>query len=257
MYNYLIVEKLQEVCTITLNRPIELNALNMEIREELKYCLHDISKDDSIGAVILCGAGKSFCAGGDIGNMGEIKPNEGRKRMKSTHKLLRQMVDMEKPVICAVQGYAVGAGLGLALASDYIIAAEDAKFRASFTKVGLVPDWGTFYSLPRMIGMARAKEMILMAPTVDSQEAIKMGLINRVVPNEKLLEEAVKVAKELASGPRIAIALCKSILSKSFEMSLEEILDYESLAQDLCMRTPDHHEGIRAFREKRKPNFNL
>jgi len=256
MYKDLIVERIDEVVIIRLNRPGELNALSIEMREELKLAFADVGSDNSVGAVVLCGAGKSFCAGGNINSMGGAKPNDGRKRLKIAHDVLRQIITLNKPVVCAVQGHAVGGGLGLALACDIIVAGEDAKFCASFTKIGLVPDWGTFYTLPRLVGMAKAMEMILLAPTIDAHSALNQGLITRVVSNDILMEEAVRIATELANGPRIALGLCKT-MRRSFEMSFEQALEYEALAQDLCMQTSDHLEGIRAFKERRKPAFNL
>jgi 2-(1,2-epoxy-1,2-dihydrophenyl)acetyl-CoA isomerase len=256
MFEFLTSEKKDGVAVITLNRPNQLNALNMPIREELKAAFEDVNKDDEIGAVVLRGAGRSFCAGGDISTLGESEPNTGRKRLRNIHPLLRGIMDLDKPVICAVQGHAVGGGLGLALAGDLVIAAEDAKFCCSFVKIGLVPDWATFYMLPRLVGLAKAREMALMATVVDAKTALDWGLVSRVVPNDQLLDEAMKTAKRLAAGPRTAIALCKQIMAKSLDMNLEEVLGYEAFAQDLCMQTKDHREGIQAFKEKRKPVYN-
>jgi len=255
VYETILVEKGESIATVVLNRPEKYNAIDMKMREELYFAFRYLEKDSEVRSIILGGVGEAFCSGGDIQTMGEFKANAGRTRLKNIHPLLKLIYTMDKPVIAAVQGHAVGAGMNLALACDFVIGTEDLKMCQSFTKIGLVPDWGGFYILPRRLGLAKAKELIMLAPVITAEEARELGLINKIVKKENLFEEAKDLAQKLASGPRIALALCKTGINKSLESNLDECLDYEALAQDICMQSVDFQEGITAFREKRKPDF--
>lgn len=256
MFKTIEVDKRENYVLITLNRPEKLNALDLVMREELFETMQQAAKDDDIRAIVLTGKGRAFCAGGDLNTMGKFQPNQGRERMKNVHRLVKIIVGMDKPIIAAVNGHCSGAGMSLALACDLIVAAENAKFSQSFIKVGLIPDCGSLFFLPRLVGMARAKELMLLAPTIDANTALQMGIINKVVPSEQLLEETSNIAIKLASSPRIAVGICKSLLNKSLDTDLEKLLDYEAFAQDLCMMTEDFEEGIVAFKERRQPVFN-
>lgn len=255
MYETILVEKDDSIATIVLNRPEKYNAIDMKMREELYFAFRYLEKDVEVNCIILGGAGEAFCSGGDIHIMGEFKANAGRTRLKNIHPLLRLIYTMDKPVVAAVQGHAVGAGMNLALACDFLIAAENLNMCQSFTKIGLVPDWGGFYILPRRVGVAKAKELMMLAPSITAEEALELGLINKIVKKEDLLEEAKDLARRLASGPRVALALCKTGINRSLQSTLDECLEYEALAQDICMQSVDFQEGITAFREKRKPDF--
>jgi 2-(1,2-epoxy-1,2-dihydrophenyl)acetyl-CoA isomerase len=255
MSEKVLVEKADGVAVVTLHKPEGLNSLDLQMREDLKDALLEIGKDPEIGAVILAGSGRAFCAGGDIGTMGDFLPNDGRKRLKNIHMVVKAIVEMDKPVIAAVQGYATGAGMNLALACDLIVAADDARFCQSFTKIGLVPDCGGMYFLPRKVGMARAKELVLLAPTIDAQTALAMGIVNKVVPFDQLMTEVKAIAAKFAHGPKIAFGLAKAALNTSFETDLYAALDTEAYAQDLLMQSQDFKEGVAAFKEKRKPIF--
>lgn len=255
MYTTILVEKNQGIATVSLNRPEKYNAIDLKMREELYLAFRDLDKDKEIRVIILCGIGKSFCSGGDIQTMGDFKANDGRNRLRNVQPLLRLIYTMDKPVIAAVQGHAAGAGMNLALACDFIIGSDDIKMCQSFTKIGLVPDWGGFYILPRRVGLAKAKELIMLAPTITAEEALKLGLVNKIVERDKLLEEAKDLGQRLAAKPRVALALCKNAINKSMDGSLDDCFEYEAMAQDICMQSEDFQEGITAFREKRKPVF--
>ena len=254
-FTEILVETKEGVCTITLNRPKMLNALSMVMREELFTALSESADDPAVKVIVLTGAGASFCSGGDISSMGQFKPNQGRKRLQSVQRITRAIWTMEKPVIAAVNGYCTGAGMNIALACDLVVAGQSAKFCQSFTKIGLVPDLGGFYLLPRRVGIQRAKELVLLAPMIDVNTAYEYGIVNKIVPEESLLEETYKWADKLAQGPGLAYALAKTVMNRNLDSDFEHALSDEAFAQDMCMMTEDFQEGVAAFREKRKPQF--
>lgn len=256
MSEILIYEKKGRVACITLNRPDKLNALDLEIRQQLKEVFQEIELDDGIGCIFILGAGSSFCAGGDVKTMGGYQPGGGRKRLINMHKMIKTLSLSDKPSIAAVHGFAAGAGLSLALACDMRLASDNAKFIASFLNVGLAPDSGSFYFLPRIVGMAKAKEIVLRTQPIKAQEALSIGLVNHVYPDDCFFDKSFALAEDIASRPRLAVALSKTIINRSFEMSLDEALDFEAMAQDICFQSEEHIEGINAFKEKRKPLFN-
>jgi 2-(1,2-epoxy-1,2-dihydrophenyl)acetyl-CoA isomerase len=247
MPDSIIMTEQDNLMIISLNRPEKLNAIDMLMREELKASLKDAEKNERIRAIVLCGAGSSFSVGGDINSMKQGMPNAGRLRMKITHEVIRQFSLMDKPIVCAVQGYAVGAGFGLALCADVLIAAEGAKFKASAINIGLVPDWGLAYSLPKAIGLPRAKEIILSGRTIEAQEAKAIGFIHKVVPVEQLLAAAIDTAEGLAAKSGLALGLSKSLVNASMECSLEELLEKEGMAQDICMQSSAYANAIEKF----------
>ena len=255
MFETLLLDKSEGVATITLNRPEALNAIDLVMREELYTLFVDLAKDNEVGAILLTGAGKAFSSGGDVGTFGTAVPNAGRKRLQNLYRIIRVMMEMEKPIIAAVNGGCAGASLGLALACDLIVCSEKAKFALAFAKVGLVTDFGLSYMLPRLVGLHRAKEMVLLAKTFTAAEAREAGLVSAVLPPEALMPKAREMAVGLATGPRIALGLSKNILNRSFESTFESCLANEAWAQDLCMLTADYQEGVTAFREKRPPVF--
>ncbi|MEW6110875.1 MAG: enoyl-CoA hydratase [Thermodesulfobacteriota bacterium] len=255
-YKNLLVEKSDKVAKIILNRPKSRNAVNMEMRAELKEVLGYISEDPEIRALILTGAGKAFCAGGDIKTMKVPMPDlAGRKRLKDFHVWLRTLINLEIPVIAAVNGVAAGVGCSLAMACDLIIASEESRFAVSFAKIGLIPDGGSIFFLPRLVGLPRAKELMFTGREIKASEALEWGLLNEVVPAGQLLSRAEELAEELARGAGKAIALTKRLLNLSMSSDLETILEFEALGQDICFGTKDFEEGSKAFLEKRKPTF--
>lgn len=257
-FTTLTLEKKKKVAVITLNRPEVLNALNFEMATDLAGAVAEVRDDDGIRAVILTGTGRSFCSGGDITGMLNHLSNGAsgrRENLRVIHRWLTDLINLEKPVIAAVNGYAYGAGLSIALTSDIIVAAESASFALSFAKVGLTPDFAGAYLLPRIIGLNRAKLFTLTADSFDAPTALAMGLVSQVVPDDKLEATAWQLAGRLAEGPTKALGMTKRMLNQSFDMGLNEFLELEASYHALTGGTEDFAEGVRAFSEKRKPRF--
>ncbi len=254
-FKYILFQEKDHIAKITLNIPEKRNALNLEIRSELLDAFRRVGDEDSIKVLVITGAGKAFCAGGDLGSMEGVTPVGGRVRLKKGQRLIKAMVELEKPISGAINGNAAGAGVSIALACDILIASEEAKFVIPFTKIGLVPDWGQFYFLPLRVGIARAKELMFMAEMIDAREAERLGLVNRIVPAEKLEEEVLAFATRLARGPSQSYAMIKSALNR-WPASLESFLELESTMQAVAFSSHDFDEGRKAFLEKRKPVFN-
>lgn len=255
-YQYLNYVVDAGVCTITLNRPEVYNALNDGITFELQDAFKQASRDAQVRVVVLTGEGKAFCSGQDL----KASQEAGKRSfIDSLHKrynpIIRAINEMPKPVIARVNGVAAGAGCSLALACDLIIAAEDAQFIEVFINIGLVPDSGSSYFLPRTVGMPRAFELATMGTRLKAAEAAAMGLINKAVPADELDGEVGKYTAYYATAPTRAIALIKKMLRKGMTSSLEEVLDYESYCQEIAGNSSDYKEGVTAFLEKRKPVF--
>lgn len=246
------------VGTITLNRPDALNATNDQLYRELASLIGEIAADDTVGAVVITGAGRGFCAGADVKSMpADASPLVRRKRHRwILRDVLQPLVALEKPVIAAVNGPAVGAGFNLALACDILYASEAAVFSQIFTRLALVPDLGGLYLLTRVVGLNKAKELCFTARKIGAVEAREFGIVNRVLPADQLLPEAQKLAAEIAQGPATSLAMIKTLLNKSSTATLDQMLEYESFAQTVAYITPEHQEGVAAFREKRAPRFH-
>lgn len=244
------------VATVTLNRPQALNALNEALGRELLAVLGWARTDTAVKVLVLTGAGRAFSAGGDLRELQAVDgPARGRDFVAALGRVILAMTALEKPIIAAVNGVAAGAGFNLALAADLILAADTARFTQAFVKVGLLPDAGGCYFLPRAVGMAKAKELIFTGETIDAAEAERIGLLNRVVPAADLMAEAMKLARRIAAGPGYAIGLAKTVLHRAAGASLGDAIDMEATAQGLLMSTADHREGVAAFIEKREPRF--
>lgn len=243
------------VATITMNRPERKNALTFELRAALRETLEQVGQDDGVRAVVLTGAGTAFCAGADVEAMSAGGLADSRSRMLHSHALVRTLYRLEKPVIAAVRGHAVGFGWSLALASDLVLASETARFSQIFKRVGLAPDGGAVYFLTRCLGQAKAKELVYSARMVHADEALALGLVNRVVKDAQLLDEAHRWAHELAASPTFALVLAKRMFEASSAPGLDQFLEMELLIQPQLKQTHDHAEGTRAFREKREPVF--
>lgn len=252
-----IMEKQGAVAQIRLNEPETLNALSFSLVNELMQILEDLRTDEEVRAIILSGNGKVFCAGGNIKEFPEGVENStvGRAYMANSVALASSLAQIEKPVIAAVQGYAVGAGFSLALASDFVIASQEAEFSMGFNKIGLVPDLGALYHLPRRVGMARAKEIVYFASSIGAEEAKSYGIVLEITNKDNLDSQAMKLAVTLAGKATQAVGLAKYILNKSFESSLEQVLQEERFAQSIAFTTNDHREGKKAFQGKRKAEF--
>lgn len=245
------------VATITLNRPKKLNAFNDQMISETTAVFKQASRDKEIRCVVLTGNGRAFSSGQDLSegtDLGE-QYSIGDHLRHGYHKLLKQMVQLEKPIIGAINGIAAGAGCGLALATDIRIAADSSRFMLAFSKIGLVPDSGTNWLLPRIVGQARAYEMAITADQIPAQQALDWGLVNRVVPADQLMENAAAWAASLAKGPTLAFGLTKRAMNKAWETDLFGALEYEAHLQEIAGRSHDYAEGVAAFLEKRPAEF--
>lgn len=248
------------VCTIALNRPDTYNAVDDALSKEFADALKTAERDASVRVIVITGNGKAFCSGQDLAELKErYVPGYVPELSKDLHKrynpIIRRIAGMPKPVIAAVNGVAAGAGCSLALACDLRIASEHASFVEAFVHVGLIPDSGSTWFLPRLVGAARAFELCCTGRKVGAEEALAIGLVNQVVPAGELEAAAQKMAAQLAALPPRAIALTKRLLGASFERSLDEQLDAEAYDQETAGLTADHMEGVMAFLEKRKPEF--
>jgi 2-(1,2-epoxy-1,2-dihydrophenyl)acetyl-CoA isomerase len=244
------------VSTITLNRPEALNSLTVPMKLALLAAFETVAARDATRAVILTGAGRAFCAGQDLRE--RLEPDAaplGEEVRERYNPIVRAMTGLDKPIVAAVNGVAAGAGASLAMAADIRIAAETATFALAFGRVGLVPDSGATWLLPRLIGLTRAMDMALLNEPVTAPDAVRLGLISRVVPAEQLLGAARELAERLAAGAPRAIALTKRALSAAWDGDLDAALEREAELQDEAGRTNDHAEGMAAFLEKRPPRF--
>lgn len=250
------LQKQDGIATITLNRPEVLNAINSDLARDLLEALKDVAADSGVRAIILTGAGRAFSSGGDLKEIAQwTDPSTVRRSLVAGGQIPIAIANLQKPVIAAINGPAVGAGLNIALAADLVIAADTAMFSEIFVRVGLVLDFGGSYCLPRRVGLARAKELAFTGRMVDATEAERIGLINQVVPADQLQETAWRLARELAEGPTVAIGLAKKLLNESLENDLPAMIDREGYAQAIAFQTADHKEGVSAFVEKRLPQF--
>lgn len=246
------------VMVITLNRPEKKNAFNDEMIDLWVDALEEAQQNEDVHVVVLTGAGDAFCSGGDVGNMktGKPTPLDNKNRLwKNIHRVPKTLRSMDKPVIAAINGVAVGAGLDMALMADMRTMADTARVSEGYVKVGLVPGDGGAYYLPRLVGEAKAYELLWTGRFIDSEEALRLGLVNQVYPQEVFMEETLKLAKIISNGPQIAIRMMKRAVRQSLNMDLEQSLDLISSHMAIVKETEDHKEGVAAFLEKRKPNF--
>jgi 2-(1,2-epoxy-1,2-dihydrophenyl)acetyl-CoA isomerase len=256
-YTTLFHERRGAVTTVTLNRPEARNALDIAMRRELAAVLDEVEADEAARVLVLTGAGGHFCSGGDVKTMREKRYTaaEGRGRVELLNVLVRRLVDFPKPTIAMVDGYAVGAGSNLALCCDLIVASDRAKFGELFWKIGLVPDGGGTWLLPRVIGLARAKELIFTADVIDAAEAERIGLVNRVVPAAALESTTRALAEKIAAGPPAVLKMAKHMVNRAATSDLASALDLEAFSQGMAISSEDHQEGLAAFFEKRAPRF--
>ncbi len=247
------------VAVLTLNRPDTLNSFNTEMHSEVREALKSAANDKLIRCVVLTGAGRGFCAGQDLGDrnvaVGEDTPDLGESVGKNYNPLIRNLMGMEKPVICAVNGVAAGAGANIALACDIVLAAESASFIEVFCNIGLIPDSGGTWNLPRAVGLPRAKGLALLGEKLPARKAEEWGLIWKCVDDDNLMEETLAMARKLATQPTRGLALIKRALNESTANSYHEQLEREKEYMREAGRTEDYREGVAAFMEKRKPEF--
>ncbi len=259
----ILLEVADHVATVTLNRADRLNALGAAMREQLLDALHRVEADPAVRVVMITGAGRAFCSGGDVKEMSERRREEGAgaqaRRQRGLlpigdHVLVRLQA-MSKPVIAAVNGVAAGAGMNLALGCDLRIASDQAAFGEVFVRRGLHPDWGGTWLLPRVVGVAKAMELILFGDMIPAEEALRLGIVNRLAPHHQFAETARDWARRLAEGPPVVLGLAKRGVYRNLLADLPSALEYEMFAQQVAWSTEDAGEGIRAFVEKRPPRF--
>lgn len=260
-YRHFVYENHDGIATVRLNDPDRLNALTFESYGELEKSMLEFAHDDSVKVVVLTGAGKAFCSGGSvndiIGKLIQMKGDELYNFTRMTCNVVKNMRNLKKPIVAAVNGIATGAGAMLMLASDLRIFSDKARAAFLFVKVGLAgADMGALYLLPRIVGLGKATELVYFGDTIDAQEAYRIGLANRVVPADKLMEEAYALARRLREGPLYALGVTKELLNYEANVGLETALEMEAMAQARCMETRDFIEGYRAFMEKRASQFN-
>jgi enoyl-CoA hydratase/carnithine racemase len=259
-YETLLVENKGRVALITLNRPDKLNAFTGDMIDAWQKSLGEAQRDDSVNVVIVTGAGRAFCSGGDVGRMRRAGEAPGALDGKNSlwegvHRVPKQLEQMDKPVIAMVNGLAVGAGMGMCVMCDVRIAAESARFSTGYVKVGLVPGDGDTYFLPRLVGPAKALELLWTADFIEAPEAHRLGIVQRVVPDAQLKEATYALARQIADGPQIPIRMIKRLVYQSMKLDLRTHLDLVSSHMSIVRQTADHAEGVAAFKEKRPAKF--
>lgn len=259
--NILLIENRGAVRVVTLNRPDKLNSFNDELTFKLQDALKEAEKDSSVRCLIITGAGRGFCAGQDLASRSISfeagqRPSLGDSIRRRYNPLIIRIRRMEKPIIAAVNGVAAGAGASLAFACDFRIAADSASFIQSFTRVGLIPDSGSTFFLPRMVGITKALELMLTADKLEAREALTLGLVNNIVPQDQVMKAALEFAERLSLGPTRAFGLTKRAVNRAVFPDLEELLDYEASLQEIAGRSDDFEEGVKAFIEKRQPVYS-
>ncbi|NQF15227.1 2-(1,2-epoxy-1,2-dihydrophenyl)acetyl-CoA isomerase [Brevibacillus sp. HB1.3] len=256
MYETILYEVSEGVAVVTLNRPDKFNAFTAVMNKEITDALKQAQKDADVRCIVLTGAGKAFNAGQDLSDVaGGGDVDYGAFLRDRYNPMILQFQKTEKPIIAAVNGVAAGAGMSVALACDIRLASEKASFVNAFVNIGLVPDSGGCYFLPRIVGIGKALELAMTGEKVSAEEARRIGLVNQVYPAESFMEDALAYARKLASLPTKGIGLIKRTMYKGLEMGLEETLEYEAFAQEAAGSTADHKEGVTAFMEKRAPRF--
>lgn len=259
MYNTIQYETNNGVAFITLNRPEVINAFNVEMHDELYSAVNEADADTTVRCIVLRGNGRGFSAGADLGSIDKENMDQfdhGAYLEKTYNRLLRYLTKIEKPVLASLHGAVFGAGLGVALGCDLRIAAAGSKLSVAFVKIGLMPDAGTTYFLPRLVGLGRAMQLSMLGEPVSAEEALRIGLVNRVVPDDQLAAETESLAYRLAQSPTIALGWIKKSLYNSFDHDLAGALAEEAEGQSVCGKTADHLEGVSAFFAKRAPKFS-
>lgn len=256
---HVLVERDGPIGRLVLDRPEKLNAFFGTMRDEIGDGLEELGADDAIRVVIVTGRGRAFCAGADVNYMAglleEENFDEANALVEAGRRVIEAVTGMPKPVIAALNGPAAGGGANLALCCDLRIASDRASIGQTFNRIGLHPDWGGTWIVPRLVGAAKAAELFLFAEMIPAEEALEIGLVNRVVPHEELEDATAEWAERLVAKPALPLALAKRAIRRSWTSSLDEMLAFEAEAQNRCFRSADAREGIRAFTEKRSPRF--
>ncbi len=256
-YSTILFAVTDGVATLTFNRPEVRNAFNDQMAEEVQAALKSAERDEQVRCVVLTGTGPGFCAGQDLTALRERGGAVAfREHLQKTYNpIVTKLRALEKPVIAAINGAAAGAGWGIALACDLRYAADTARFRLAFGGIGLAPDSGTSFFLPRFVGLGRALELAYTNEVIDATQALALGLVNKVCPAAELLPLTLQLASQLAQSPTCGLGLAKRAMNYALNASLDEALDYEAYLQEIAGHTVDHHEGVQAFLEKRAPHF--
>lgn len=255
-YNHILLETTDKIATITINRPKSLNALNTEVLDELFLAVDAIASNEEIRVLVLTGSGeKAFVAGADISELAELNPLSAKHFVTNGHKTMAALQNLSIPVIAAVNGFALGGGLELALSCDFIYASENAKFGLPEITLGLIPGFGGTQRLSRIIGRNKAKEMIFTGKMISAEEAAQLGFVNLVVPGDQLMESAIKTASAIAAKGKVSLNLAKQTINQGLDVDLATGCKMEIDAFALCVASEDAREGTRAFLEKRKPEF--
>lgn len=255
-FETILYEKKGRVAVVTLNRPEVLNAFGPSTGAELIQAFHQAEDDDGVGCVVLTGAGRGFCSGADVRGFQRRIEGQAGDATPVAESLCQLMFNLRKPLIAAVNGPAVGMGCTLTLPCDLRIASDRARLGLIFARVGLVPEFGSTFLLPRIVGLAKAKELVFTARIVDAQEALEVGLVNKVVPHDDLMVETMALAGAIANGPTATLALAKEGMHKGLLADLPSAELWEAQALAECVRSPEHREGVAAFLEKREPRFH-
>lgn len=247
------------VAVLTLNRPETLNSFTSLMHDEVRVAMKDARSNSDVRCLVLTGAGRGFCAGQDLGDRtvkaSDEAPDLGESVEKNYNPFIRNIMTMEKPVICAVNGVAAGAGASIALACDIVLAAKSAKFVQVFCKIGLVPDSGGTFNLPRALGLPRAKGLALLGDKLSAEQAERWGMIWQCVEDNELMSETLTMAEHLATQPTKGLAMIKKLMNDSFSTPLHQQLETEKEAMQMLGKSDDYREGVSAFMEKRKPTF--
>jgi len=254
----LLYDVKDKVATLTLNRPDKMNAFTGPMIDRWAWALNEAQHDPDVNVVVVTGSGKAFCAGGDVARMAQGEPTalDGKNGLwEGIHRVPKTLEQMDKPVIAMINGVAVGAGMGMSVMCDLRIAADTARFSTGYVRVGLVPGDGDTYFLPRLVGTAKALELLWTADFIEAPKALELGIVNRVVLAEKLAEETYALARQIADGPQIPIRMIKRLVYQSMRLDLRTHLDLVSSHMGLVRQTADHKEGVQAFKDKRPPKF--
>lgn len=257
MSEFILRERHGATMLIRINRPERRNAFDLEVREGLAEAIFEARDDDSVRAVVIAGTAGVFCAGGDLKSLSEAKRPvfKDRDRIRRLHLWFRELVNLEKPVIAAVDGPAFGAGFNLALACDFVLATPKARFCAVFGRIGLVPDLGGFFLLPRIVGLQRAKDLVFSAREVGVEEAQALGIVMQIVPADQLEQQALALASRYHNASTDALGIAKNILNRSFNLDQDTLAELESNAQALALHTAYHDEAVSNFLQKRPLKF--
>lgn len=256
MSSAVIVERRGATALLRLDSPANMNAISLELRSELAQALPSLLQDRAIRCVIVTGSGEAFSAGGDLKQMSDRRGTAVRERLQWAHRWCRLLLESETPVIAAVNGASVGAGFSLAMLCDLVLVSDRGFFRAGFPGVGAAPDLGLAFTLPRIVGTARAKEILLTNRKIEPAEAVSLGLALRRVPADNLLSEAQALADQVAAGPATSLGLTKTLLNRAYSTTFDQFLETEAMAQAIAFGSAEFAEGVAAFVEKRRPDFS-